>query len=52
MNSIRLKIRTAPEAPLKALPYAPKSYMELVKLIKDRLPAMQLIENDNFVITY
>jgi len=51
-EGLRLKIRTAPDAPVKALPKIPFTYNELIELIKEKFSGLKLLENDTFVITY
>jgi PB1 domain len=47
---VRIKVRVAPDAPLKVLPQTPARYDELVALIRSKYPALKLCEE--FVLTY
>jgi hypothetical protein len=47
-----LKIRTEPTAPLRTLPKAPETYSELLTLIRQKMPALQLVDVSCFQLTY
>ena len=51
-QNIRVKIRTAPDAPLKVLHRTPLNYNELISLIKEKYSAVKLMDSQHLQLTY